>query len=357
MLNTPAEKKERSTTLSLNTTTKTQKKTMRTALFGSAVGAFMHSFASSSFSASQSNVSFLPAAQQPEEPLLMQQPACEASYSAAFSVARCAPGAKLKPPPLPIDPKEFREFPLVNVYDESPDTKVLRFAFPDGMQTSGMKLTSFVLLKYTDADGKAVVRPYTPISRLDQRGYMEILVKCYKGSKMGTHLHSMKLGHTIEIKGPFEKLPYQPGQYQKIGMLAAGSGITPMFQLLREALKEASPPEVSLVYANKKKDDILLGFELSELYEVHQKFAPYFVLEEPPKDWMGGVGFVTKDMVKHFMPAPSAAFNSIVLVCGPPGFMKHVSGEKDFTVSPPAQGEVGGLLKELGYPQRMVYKF
>ena len=123
------------------------------------------------------------------------------------------------------------------------------------------------------------------------------------------------------------------------------------------APEEKVKPEVSLIYCNKRKEDVLLGSEVSELYELHQSFAPYFVLEEPPKDWMGGIGFVTKDMVKAFMPPPSRALDSIVLVCGPPGFMKHVCGEKDFTQSPPAQGEVGGLLKELGYPTKMVYKF
>jgi cytochrome-b5 reductase len=275
--------------------------------------------------------------------------------SSATATARCEGKFVLNPPA--IDPKEFRAFPLVNAYDESPDTKVLRFAFPDGLQEANMKLTSFVLLRYTDTDGKEVIRPYTPISRLDQRGYMEILVKAYKDSKMGTHLHRLKLGQTIEIKGPFEKLPYQPGRYKKIGMIAAGSGITPMFQLARESLKEAKGPEISLIYCNRRKEDVLLGSELSEFYEVHQQFAPYFVLEDPPKDWMGGIGFITKDMIKQIMPPPARALDSIVLVCGPPGFMKHVSGEKDFSKSPPAQGDVGGLLKELGYPASMVYKF
>ena len=278
------------------------------------------------------------------------------SVAGGGAAAQCA----LTPlPPLPsaIDPKEFRPFALVNTYDESPDTKVLRFAFPDGLQQASLKLTSFVLLRFKDAEGRDVVRPYTPISRLDQRGYMEILIKCYKGSKMGTHLHNMKLGQTIEIKGPYEKLPYAQGMYKKIGMIAGGTGITPMFQICREALKENNGPEISLIYCNKRKEDVLLGSELSELYELHQHFAPYFVLEDPPRDWMGGVGHVTTDMIKAFMPPPTRAFDCVICVCGPPGFMKHVSGDKDFTQSPPTQGELGGLLKEMGYPQRMIYKF
>jgi cytochrome-b5 reductase len=313
---------------------------MRTAFFGSAIGAWMHSYYNNNNNNNSSTTSDVAH--------------CEKEVSGRTFEAPTRPYI---PTPPAFDPKEFRAFPLVNSYDESPDTKVMRFAFPDGLQSSGMHLTSFVLLRYKDESGQDVVRPYTPISRLDQKGYAEILVKCYKDSKMGTHLHKLKLGQTIEIKGPFEKLPYQPGQYKKIGMIAGGSGITPMFQLMRECLKEVKPPEVSLIYANRRKEDVLLGSEISEFYELYQHFAPYFVLDDPPKDWMGGIGHVTKDMVKAIMPPPTRVLDSIICVCGPPGFMKHICGEKDFTKSPPAQGEVGGLLKELGYPTKMVYKF
>jgi cytochrome-b5 reductase len=68
--------------------------------------------------------------------------------------------------------------------------------------------------------------------------------------------------------------------------------------------------------------------------------------------WKGGVGYLTKDMVAAHMPAPAA--NNLVMVCGPPGMMKAVCGDK---VSPSDQGEVTGLLKELGYSKDMVYKF
>ena len=49
------------------------------------------------------------------------------SEPAASSSVECA---KIMPEP-PLSPGEFRRFPLINVYDESPDTKVFRFAFPE----------------------------------------------------------------------------------------------------------------------------------------------------------------------------------------------------------------------------------
>jgi hypothetical protein len=43
-----------------------------------------------------------------------------------------------------------------------------------------------------------------------------------------------------------------------------------------------------------------------------------------------------------------------VFVCGPPGMMELISGNKK---SPKDQGELKGILKELGYSPEQVYKF
>ena len=271
----------------------------------------------------------------------------------AANAVQCAVPEQLPP----FSPQEFRSFPLISSYEESPDTKVLRFAFPDGDQRCNMDLASCLAFRYKDKDGKDVIRPYTPISRWDQKGYFEVMVKKYANSKMGTHLHNLKVGDAIEAKGPFMKYEYKPGVIKHFGMIAAGSGITPMYQLLREVLKEASAPDVNLIYCNKRKEDVCLGNELNTLMEQHHQFSPYFVLEHPPKGWMGGIGHINKAIVKATMPAPSRISDSVIMVCGPPGFMEAVCGDKDFGASPPTQGELKGMLKELGYSSRQVYKF
>ncbi|KAK1395289.1 hypothetical protein POM88_014345 [Heracleum sosnowskyi] len=55
-----------------------------------------------------------------------------------------------------------------------------------------------------------------------------------------------------------------------------------------------------------------------------------------------------------FLEYPCRAVDTRTWVCGPPGMVKHISGEKakDWT-----QGELTDILKELGYTEDMVYKF
>lgn len=273
-------------------------------------------------------------------------------YSSVSSSTSCAA------PSSPFSQSEFRTFPLLDVYDESHNTKVFRFALPEADMPLNLEVSSCLSFRYVDKDGKEVIRPYTPLNRCDQLGYFDVLVKKYQGSKMGSHLFAMKKGDTIEVKGPWVKLPIKANQYKTIGMIAGGTGISPMYQVARNVLSTPkNNTEIALIYANERKEDVLLGNELNELMETYPRFSPYFVLSKAPSDWMGGVGYVNKEMIKSLMPAPNRATDSLILVCGPPPFMEAMSGDKDFKNYPPSQGELKGYLKELGYMPKMVYKF
>ncbi|KPA85693.1 putative mitochondrial NADH-cytochrome b5 reductase [Leptomonas pyrrhocoris] len=258
----------------------------------------------------------------------------------------------------PFSQSEFRSFPLLDVYDESHNTKVFRFALPEADMPLNLEVASCVSFRYVDKDGTEVVRPYTPLNRSDQLGYFDVMVKNYQGSKMGSHLFAMRKGDCIDVKGPWVKLPIKSNQYKAIGMLAGGTGITPMYQVARNILRAPkNTTEITLVYANERKEDVLFGNELNQLMEAYPRFSPYFVLSKAPSDWMGGVGYINKEMIKSLMPAPNRAGDSIILVCGPPPFMETISGDKDFKSYPPSQGELKGYLKELGYMPKMVFKF
>ncbi|KAI5686128.1 NADH-cytochrome_b5_reductase (plasmid) [Leishmania braziliensis MHOM/BR/75/M2904] len=273
-------------------------------------------------------------------------------YNSLSSSSNCATSRS------PFSQSEFRSFALMDVYDESHNTKVFRFALPEADMPLNLEVASCLSLRFFDKDGKEVIRPYTPLNRSDQLGYFDILVKKYQGSKMGTHLFSMKKGDTIDIKGPWVKLPIKANQFKAIGMIAGGTGITPMYQVARHVLHAPkNNTEITLIYANERKEDVLLGNELNELMETYPRFSPYFVLSKAPSDWMGGVGFVNREMIKSLMPAPNRAGDCTILVCGPPPFMEAISGDKDFKSNPPSQGELKGYLKELGYMPKMVYKF
>lgn len=110
-----------------------------------------------------------------------------------------------------------------------------------------------------------------------------------------------------------------------------------------------------LLFANVSPDDIICKDRIDALVKKHgNQFSVYYVVDKAPPGsaWKGGVGYITKDMLKTHMPSPSA--DSMVFVCGPPPMMNVISGNK---AKDKSQGELTGFLRDLGYTSDMVYKF
>jgi cytochrome-b5 reductase len=256
-----------------------------------------------------------------------------------------------------FSPDEFRGFKLISSRYESHDTRRFYFAL-DGDATMNLPIASCVVCKFTDVDGKDITRPYTPISDNSTKGRFELLVKKYPKSKMGTHVFQLRQGEELLVKGPFKKFDYSANQWSHVGMIAGGTGIAPMFQMVQGILQNPKDKtKVSLVYANNARRDILLANELTEYQKVYPNFNLYLTLLDVPKRWLGGIGYINKEMVEAFMPKPGEK-NTKILVCGPPPMMKVISGDKEFPAGKaPIQGTLSGLLKDMGYTEAQVFKY
>lgn len=254
----------------------------------------------------------------------------------------------------------FVSLELESVETLNHNTKQFRFKLPEADSVSGMRAASALLTKFKpEGEGqKPVIRPYTAVSDDDAEGYLDLLIKKYEGGPMSTHIHSLVPGQKLDVKGPIVKYAWTPDKHEHIALVAGGTGITPMYQLLRAIFKKpgADKTKVTLVFGNIAEEDILLRKQLNELENTYpQQFRAFYVLEKPPTEkWTGGTtGYITKDLLKEVLPEPKSG-NIKVFVCGPPGMMKALSGPKK---SPTDQGELTGALKELGYTQEQVLKF
>ncbi len=237
----------------------------------------------------------------------------------------------------------------------SPFLQIISFALDSPNASVNLPITSYIVTRAEGltADGKPTMRPYTPI-RGDEKGTLTLLVKEYATGTMSKHLCSLKEGDTVSIKGPLPKYKYTPNELSKIALVAGGSGITPVLQLAEAIV--ANPEDktqVRLVFANVSKSDIVLKEELDALAASSKgQFAVTYVIDKPESGFTGPTGYLTKDLLATLVGGPEQGKK--VFVCGPPGFMKAVSGSKAPDYS---QGEVDGALKELGYDKDGVYKF
>jgi len=167
-----------------------------------------------------------------------------------------------------------------------------------------------------DIDGEEIKRSYTPTSTNDDIGYFDLVVKIYPKGKMSQHLDHLKIGETIKVSGPKGRFLYEKNKFSKIGMIAGGTGITPMLQVIKEILKfEDDTTEVTLLFGNITEVDTILRDMIDSLVSKHPRFKVYYVLNEPPEGWTQGVGFITKQMIQEHLPEKGDKMN--VLMCGP----------------------------------------
>ena len=247
-----------------------------------------------------------------------------------------------------------------NVDTLNHNTKLVRFKLPEAGQVSGMEAASALLTKFKpEGADKPVIRPYTAVSDDDAQGHLDLLVKKYEGGAMSTHIHSLQPGDTLDVKGPIVKYKWTPNKHEEVALIAGGTGITPMYQLVKAIFTSpaaaAETTKVTLVFGNISEKDILLHKELRAIENTFpQRFRAFYVLEKPEDAAFAGTkGYITKELLKQVLPEPKNGDKIKVFVCGPPGLMNAVSGNKK---SPADQGELAGALQELGYAKDQVLK-
>jgi cytochrome-b5 reductase len=133
--------------------------------------------------------------------------------------------------------------------------------------------------------------------------------------------------------------------YNLLPLLSAG--LTPCLQVIKEVLRhgpEVDTTQVRLLYVNRAEEDILLRDLLDDLSNAHANFQVQYMLSQPSEQWQGMSGRIGMKELKQCLPGPSP--DTLVYVCGPPGFMETVCGDK---LPSKEQGPVSGHLQELGY--------
>lgn len=177
-----------------------------------------------------------------------------------------------------------------------------RFSLPRPTDTLGLPIGQHISIAATlPGQPKEVVRSYTPISSDEDRGHVDLLIKSYPTGNISKHVAGLAIGDKIKVKGPKGAMVYTPNMVRHFGMIAGGTGITPMLQIIKAINRGRAAgdrTEVDLIFANVNPEDILLKDDLDALAAKDPGFRVHYVLNNPPDGWTGGVGFVTADMIK-----------------------------------------------------------
>ncbi|GAB2271981.1 Nitrate reductase [NADH] 1 [Dionaea muscipula] len=243
-------------------------------------------------------------------------------------------------------PREKIPWKLIEKVSMSHDVRRFRFALPEKDHILGLPVGKHVSV-YATIDGKLCVRAYTPTSSFKTVGFVDLVVKIYfkgrnpnfpYGGVMSQYLDSLSTGSVIEVKGPLGHIEYagrgdflvhgeQIKHAKKLAMIAGGTGITPIYQVIQAILEDPEDEtEMHLVYANRSEDDVLLRDELDGWAKAHgSRLKVWYVVSNRTRrrdllQWKYCDGRVSEAILREHIPA--AADGTLALACGPLGMIE-----------------------------------
>ncbi|SJM92913.1 Stearoyl-CoA 9-desaturase electron transfer partner [Crenothrix polyspora] len=212
-------------------------------------------------------------------------------------------------------------FTVLNCYDETPDTKTYRLARPSGSifdYLPGQYITLAVVIS-----GQEYKRSYSLASTPSHRGILDITVKRdVKGGVVSNWLNdNLKIGDTVNVKGPFGKFSCANPVPQKILFLAAGSGIVPIMSMLRWLADTEARVDVMLLLSFRSPEDIIYSAELNLIAARHNNIHLAITLTTDAialTPWSGLSGRINEKMIAEHVPDVQ---ERAVYLCGPEVFM------------------------------------
>ncbi|MGV8960694.1 MAG: ferredoxin reductase [Stenotrophomonas sp.] len=164
-----------------------------------------------------------------------------------------------------------------------------------------------------EMEGRRLTRSYSPTRLAD--GRLAITVKAIAGGKVSGHLASAaRIGEVFELGQAFGEMTLPPLTGQRLLLLAAGSGITPMRALLRQLDAVNLPGQVDLIYWARQREQLCFADELSAIAARHPHINVHFALTRDPAAPSPRVDGFDFSVLGDLATAR-------VLLCGPGGFV------------------------------------
>ena len=223
----------------------------------------------------------------------------------------------------------FYPLRIQDVIKETPDTISLVFephpAFPNDY-LAGQFLTLLATV-----NGKSIRRAYSLCSSPSADPALSVSIKKVDGGEMSTWLlENAQPGFSIEAMPPVGNFVYHPHTSKRrwFMLYAAGSGITPIFSILKTILTTEPQSFVSLMFGNRTEADIIYKDVLKDWQlRYPARLKVLHTLSKPDANWFGSTGRISVDLIHDTLESlkPVTPFEETnVFMCGPVAMMDEL---------------------------------
>ena len=217
-----------------------------------------------------------------------------------------------KKPVTIVDNSAYRTIKISKIIPETSETTSIYFEpkdknFYDYLPGQHINLR-------INVEGKTYDRIFSLSSSPIVDSFLRITVK--QNSIVTYHLrNTAKVGDEVKALYPWGQFNVwlNPNQNNNYLMIAGGSGITPIYSMIRSILAKEKSSRVTLLYANKSKEDAIFAQEIEKLSLENQRFTDV--------DFISGQKRLDRDTLAQYL---QNQINPEIYICGPARFKESV---------------------------------
>jgi ring-1,2-phenylacetyl-CoA epoxidase subunit PaaE len=223
---------------------------------------------------------------------------------------------------------KFHEVKVSSVRPETREAIVVTFDVPESLANQFHYIQGQHLTLRAEVNGEDIRRSYSICSAMqDQR--LRIAIKRVPGGLFSNWANDfLKPGRGLELLPPSGhfNVPLSLENRKHYVAFAAGSGITPVFSIIKTTLIAEPHSQVTLVYGNRSSSSVIFKEELADLKDVYpERLNLVFIMSREQQDidlFNGRIDRAKCDALLEKWIDPAGIDHAFI--CGPFGMMEDV---------------------------------
>ncbi len=223
----------------------------------------------------------------------------------------------------------FHSLTVASVTRDTRDAVLVSFDVPDALADAyryqpGQHLTLRAII-----DGEDVRRSYSICSSVQDHRLRVGIKKVAGGRFSGWANEQLKPGMQLDVMPPMGSfhVPLAPEQQRHYLGFAAGSGITPLFSIIKTTLETEPGSRFTLVYGNRASSTVMLRDELADLKDRFlERLSIVHVMSREKQDLDLFNGRIDRAkceaLCRQWVPVADI---DVAFICGPESMMHEVS--------------------------------
>jgi ring-1,2-phenylacetyl-CoA epoxidase subunit PaaE len=212
---------------------------------------------------------------------------------------------------------------IQEIRKETEDTITFCFKQP-GLRKIRYKAGQYITL-IVRIDGRKYARPYSFSSAPSVDGALEVTVKRVPDGIVSNYINTeLKVGDVVEILEPMGDFIYESSNpIQSIFLWGVGSGITPLFSIIKEVLHKKPETAIHLIYGNKNQESTIFRNQLRLLKQEYPTVFNitnfYSQIDNLMESNTFHNGRITSEFVTNLVAHQKNVKESVHYICGPKG--------------------------------------